>query len=139
MGLPGPPGPAAAENYVMARGVAGPLTCVGNGSFALAPYNHTVSITSTGGPIVVHAAMRQNKTGTCSRRGHLTLRVNGALLIDPDGLGMASTYECNAVATLSQPLALPAGTHTIELMAMGEAGDVCSYGTFDYLLAWEVP
>ncbi|MFN7132120.1 MAG: hypothetical protein ACK4N5_08560, partial [Myxococcales bacterium] len=130
----------AGSNYVIARGASGGNTCVGaNSTWTLAPYNNTVNITTSGRPVMVQAAVRQYKTGTCAQRGHITLRVNGTLMVDPSNMGMASTYECNAMAALSQPLMLPPGTHRIELMVMGDGPGVCTYGTFDYLMATELP
>jgi hypothetical protein len=138
-GAPGVAGAGGSTNYAYTTGASGALTCIGNGTFARAPFNNTVTLTTTGGPVLVNAAMRQYKTVTCTQRGHLTLKVDGALKADPTGLGMASSWECNAAATLNQILVLPAGTHTIEMWAMGDAGGVCTYGTFDFLYATELP
>ncbi|MGZ3788808.1 MAG: beta strand repeat-containing protein, partial [Bacteriovorax sp.] len=126
------------SNYAIASGSSGASTCVGNGAWALSPFNNTVTITTSGKPVQVVAQTRQYKSGTCGR-GYLTLRVDGVLKTDPSGYGMGGSFECNATAMLSAILTLSAGSHTIELMAMADSGSqVCTYGTFDYLMATEL-
>jgi hypothetical protein len=98
-----------------------------------------VTITTHGRPIMIHAQVRQYKIGSCAQRGHVTVKLDGQLLTDPSGLGMASSYECNAVATLNATLAVSAGAHTLELMVKGDNGGVCTYGTFDFLYVYELP
>jgi hypothetical protein len=127
------------SNYVIASGNSGALTTVGNGTWALAPYNNTVTITTSGKPVLVTASVRQYKSSTCAQTSHATLRIDNILMTDPNGYGMASSYWCDAVATLSQIVRMNSGTHKIELMVMGEAGAVGTYGTFDYLMATELP
>jgi hypothetical protein len=88
---------------------------------------------------MIHAQVRQYKTGSCDQRGHLTVKLDGTLLTDPGGLGMASSYHCNAVVTLNAVLNVNAGTHQFQLMEMGDNGGVCTYGTFDFLYVYELP
>ena len=88
---------------------------------------------------MIHAQVRQFKTGNCTQRGHLTVKLNGAMQLDPSGFGMASSYECNAVATLNAFLNLNAGTYQLELMEFGDSGGVCTHGTFDFLYVYELP
>ena len=126
-------------NQVWVKGRSMANTCVGNGSWAAVPSLTPVSIKTNGRPVMLHAQVRQYKTVSCAQRGHLTVRLDGTILVDPSGLGMASTYECNAVATLNTMLSLDAGTHTLELVEMGDNGGVCTYGTFDFLHAYELP
>ena len=139
-GDPGIPGAPGLVNYAIAQGANGASTCLGGGdTWTKAPFNHTVNITTSGKPVLVMASLRQYKTGSCAQRGHVTLRVDGTLRVDPSNLGMASTYECNAVATLNQVLQLPAGDHTIEMWEKADGAGVCTYGTFDFLYVAELP
>ena len=43
------------------------------------------------------------------------------------------------MATLNHVMPLSAGTHTIEMWEMGDGPGVCTYGTFDFLYAAELP
>ena len=97
------------------------------------------TLTTNGRPVIVHGQVHQYKTVSCAQRGHVTLKVDGVLLVDPSNPGMASSYECNTVATLNAALSLAAGQHTIEIWEMGDNGGVCTYGTFDFLYAYELP
>jgi hypothetical protein len=139
-GPQGIPGPSLPLNYALAnRKPLSAQACAGNNVWETVPSLEPVTITTSGRPIMIHAQVRQNKTGGCAQRGHLTVKHNGTTLVDPNGYGMASSYECWAVATLNAILSVDAGTHHIELMEKGEFGGVCTYGIFDFLYVYELP
>ncbi|WP_240360943.1 hypothetical protein [Pyxidicoccus caerfyrddinensis] len=66
------------------------------------------------------------------------MKVNGTIRLDPEGLGMAYSYDCGGSASVNAVLNLAAGTHQIQLMEFSRAGG-CTYGTFDFLYAYELP
>ena len=142
-GATGPTGPIATLllNYTFQLGAAQTTEypCVGDATWVAVPSLGPVTLTTSGRPLIIQGQVRQYKGVTCTQRGHVTVALDGNLILDPSGLGMASTYECNAVATLNAMLQPPAGTHTFQLYEYGEGGCMVTYGTTDFIYVEELP